>query len=87
MRVLGGWSATLTQCELAHCTYHYPKSRASAPTACYKRYRLNGAGPARETSEPMMRFFERRKAAYLAFVERQAGQLERRMGDGGVFRK
>jgi hypothetical protein len=72
-----GSSATLPQCELAHCTYHYPKGRAPAPTACYKRYRLNRAGPAPETSEPMMRSFERRKAAYLAFVEKQrtAGEI------------
>jgi len=62
--VPAGSSAVLTQCGLAHCTCHYSKSRASARTACNKRYQLTKAGLAWETAGPMLKFFERRKAAY-----------------------
>jgi hypothetical protein len=52
----------------------------SAIKACYKRYQLCRAWSAWEFSEPMMTFFERRKAVYQAFVEKQAGPLERLQG-------
>jgi len=78
--VPAGSSATLTQRELAHCTYHYPKGRASAQKDGYELVSIKQCRAGRETSGPMMRFFERRKAAYQAFVDKTAGPLEKLAG-------
>lgn len=50
--------------------------------SCSKPSRL-----ARETLAPMMRFFERRKAAYQAFVEKQAGRSGSSRADDEAFQK
>jgi hypothetical protein len=38
---------------------------------------IDSAGQAGRSIGPMMAFFKRRKAAYQAFVEKRAGQLEK----------
>ncbi len=47
------------------------------PSRWIAGYQLSKTGTAWQSAGPIMRFFKRRKTAYQAFVEKQAGSLEK----------